>query len=368
MSSQTSSDGGGAHTSGERVTPDTLAAERADAAILARYRWASSVLPHGRVLDAGCGTAVGSVVLADDGARSVIGTDVADGLLEAARPNVPSDVTLEKADVAQLPYDDASFVGAVCFDLLEHLDKPGRALDELRRVLRDDGVLAVSVSGAFEREVLRDLLLDRFAHVRLFVQCEWVAVGVVDADGANGGSRAVHVPDRPELASGPVLALASNAVLPAPVPELALGPAADIDRWTELWAEQDTLLRSQLDYIGQIERRNADIQVLNRRLLDAEQRVALVAQQRDDIARLADRHADLERMHAELELAYTVLDDARMELAHELAVARGEAIEAAHDAATHRQRVLDVEASMSWRMMAPARWVRGRLRRKPPGD
>ena len=47
-------------------------------------------------------------------------------------------------DLRALPFDDASFDLVVCFEAVEHVEDSGRALDELRRVLRPNGVLAVS--------------------------------------------------------------------------------------------------------------------------------------------------------------------------------------------------------------------------------
>ena len=164
----------------ERFDPATMKGEIIEAEHLARYRWVSPLVAGRRVLDAGCGTAYGSVLLADAGAVEVIGVDLASEVLDSARPDMPVTVALEEGDVTTLPYEDGRFDFVVCFEVIEHLDDPGRALDEFRRVLSPDGVLAVSSPN---REVyppgnphhvheytpteLEQALARRFAFVRL---------------------------------------------------------------------------------------------------------------------------------------------------------------------------------------------------------
>src|SRR5262249_42781420 len=111
---------------------------------LARYKWAATIISGGRVLDAGCGVAYGTSMMARSGASQVIGVDIAEAVLDAVRPDMPDNVRLEAGDVRDLQYGDGTFDAVVCFECIEHLVDPGLALDEFARVLAPDGLLLVS--------------------------------------------------------------------------------------------------------------------------------------------------------------------------------------------------------------------------------
>lgn len=51
------------------------------------------------------------------------------------------------ADVYKLPFDDNSFDGVLLNNILEHLEKPGVAFLEIKRVLRNDGKLLIELPG-----------------------------------------------------------------------------------------------------------------------------------------------------------------------------------------------------------------------------
>ena len=98
------------------------------------------------LLDAGCGPGTITVDLARRVAPGrVLGVDRSpDVLAQAAAHAVDQGVALEvqPADVYALPFPDASFDVVHAHQLLQHVDDPVRALVEMRRVLRPDGLLA----------------------------------------------------------------------------------------------------------------------------------------------------------------------------------------------------------------------------------
>ena len=69
--------------------------------------------------------------------------DASSAAVEVLRRRVPGEVA--QADVTTLPFADAAFDAAVLGEVLEHVEDDRGALEEVARVLRPGGVLAVSV-------------------------------------------------------------------------------------------------------------------------------------------------------------------------------------------------------------------------------
>jgi 2-polyprenyl-3-methyl-5-hydroxy-6-metoxy-1,4-benzoquinol methylase len=85
----------------ERFDPQAMHGRLIEAEHLARYWWAAALEAGKRVLDAGCGTAYGSEILARAGASEVVGVDLDQAVVETARASTPT-ASLEVADVRQL--------------------------------------------------------------------------------------------------------------------------------------------------------------------------------------------------------------------------------------------------------------------------
>lgn len=104
--------------------------------------------PGSRVLEAGCGVGAQTVILAANSPDAhFLSIDISPESIERARGKVLSrglsNVTLEVADIFDLPYADESFDHLfVCF-LLEHLEEPAKALVKLKRVLKTGGSITV---------------------------------------------------------------------------------------------------------------------------------------------------------------------------------------------------------------------------------
>src|SRR5438105_14359411 len=119
----------------ERFVPDRMRGRIVEAEHLCRYVWAAPAARGRRVLDAGCGMGYGSRMLAEAGAASVLGIDIAEEVIAAIRPGAPAGVGFEVGDLARLPIPDASFDLVVCFEAIEHVRDPEPVLDGLCRVL-----------------------------------------------------------------------------------------------------------------------------------------------------------------------------------------------------------------------------------------
>lgn len=119
---------------------------------IARYLGLLGAQPGERVLDAGCGggwlaRAVASQVASGG---SVVGVDASTAAVELAarlsEGEPRGQLTYERADLRALPLADASFDAVACISVLGFCDDPGRALSELRRVLRPGGRLLAASS------------------------------------------------------------------------------------------------------------------------------------------------------------------------------------------------------------------------------
>jgi hypothetical protein len=122
-------------------------------------------------------------------ARHVVGADISAetiGHAEAVYGSVPN-LQFRQADCAALPFPDASFDAVVSFETIEHIEPQAKFLDEVRRVLRPEGLFVLSSPNKLEysdrrrfanqyhlRELYRDelvaLLAPRFPHTTWFGQ------------------------------------------------------------------------------------------------------------------------------------------------------------------------------------------------------
>ena len=109
-----------------------------------------SHLRHGdRVLDCGCGSGTISIGLADViGDGRVVAFDIDPSLFGQAIRYVgersADQIGFLGADGNTLPFKDATFDAAFCHSMLETLPNPGKALDQIMRVLVPRGVCGVA--------------------------------------------------------------------------------------------------------------------------------------------------------------------------------------------------------------------------------
>jgi SAM-dependent methyltransferase len=111
---------------------------------VARYEFAAGMVRDARVLDVACGTGYGTALLADAAAHEVVGIDCDAATVERARSRFARpNARFMTGNAEQLPLD-GPFDVAVSFETVEHLSRPGRFLDEVRRVLVPGGTFIVS--------------------------------------------------------------------------------------------------------------------------------------------------------------------------------------------------------------------------------
>jgi SAM-dependent methyltransferase len=106
----------------------------------ARYLWASNRVT-GRVLDLACGTGYGSQILAR--VCDVTGVDRDQTAVRTAQARVAAG-SFQVAEVPPISCEDGRFDHAVCFETIEHVERDGDLVAELRRVVAPGGHLLIS--------------------------------------------------------------------------------------------------------------------------------------------------------------------------------------------------------------------------------
>lgn len=103
-----------------------------------------------RVLDIGCGIAgIDMLLVQEHGAAHVTGIDVEDSLVQEGRARVaraaltPS-ITLQMVTPGKLPFEDQTFDVIFTKDSLIHIEDKAFIYNEIHRVLKDNGHLAMS--------------------------------------------------------------------------------------------------------------------------------------------------------------------------------------------------------------------------------
>lgn len=118
--------------------------------------------PGDRFLDVGCGEGrhtIGAYLSQD---VEAVGVDLsekdiatakerAEGFIDKTNSN--KSIEFKVANALKLPFEDNSFDKVICSEVLEHIPDYRGVLAELSRVVKDDGVLAVSVPRAWPEEV-----------------------------------------------------------------------------------------------------------------------------------------------------------------------------------------------------------------------
>lgn len=109
-----------------------------------RYALAYPFARGKKVLDVASGEGYGAALLAQV-AESVTGADVsAEAIAHASRQYGNDRLRFIEASIHNIPLANSSFDLITCFETIEHVHEQERALDELFRLLNDDGMLLIS--------------------------------------------------------------------------------------------------------------------------------------------------------------------------------------------------------------------------------
>jgi SAM-dependent methyltransferase len=140
-----------------------------------------SLQPGERVLDLGCGEGRHVINTYLRGDVTAIGVDLslhdlrtaAERFAPFAQPDAAEKFfSLQVADATQLPFADHSFDKIICSEVLEHIHNYQAVLQEIRRVLKPNGLLAISVPRYWPEKICWRLSREYHAvpggHIRIF--------------------------------------------------------------------------------------------------------------------------------------------------------------------------------------------------------
>ena len=96
-----------------------------------------------RVLDAGCGEGFFASQIKERFSEwNVVGLDGAEEAIRIAKRTVP-DIEFHVGNIYEMPFEDKVFDIVVCSEVLEHLEYPEKAVEELKRVANKGLLLSV---------------------------------------------------------------------------------------------------------------------------------------------------------------------------------------------------------------------------------
>jgi SAM-dependent methyltransferase len=287
---------------------------------LSRYRWAAQLAAGKRVLDAGCGTAYGTAMVAEGDAAAVVGVDIAESVLESVRGEMPQGVELRVGDLTALDIADDQFDLIVCFEVIEHFEDPDIVLDELARVLAPGGALLVSSPNRgvyppgnphhhheFTPDELTSALGTRFTAVQLLRQQDFVTSAILSTPLFEAAPQE-PLSELPlyKLAAQEAgaelftIAIAGNGDLPTLRSLATMASHLAIDEWVSVSREQEKALQEHRRYIQELETRVEEREHLESRLLETEQRLAQLPGMEQELERLKPVERELVVTQAEL--------------------------------------------------------------------
>lgn len=101
-------------------------------------------LPAGsNLLDVGCG--LGDVLAGIDGNYKFFGFDFAASNVERAKKRLGDKAVIKQGSIYEIPYDTASMDGAMCTEVLEHIEDDHKAIRDIGRVVKQGGIFITSV-------------------------------------------------------------------------------------------------------------------------------------------------------------------------------------------------------------------------------
>jgi ubiquinone/menaquinone biosynthesis C-methylase UbiE len=127
---------------GERLIPGVNGQIAIDH--LHRYSIAYPLVSEKVVLDIACGEGYGAKLLSEV-ANQVVGVDISEETIKYAEKKYSSkNLEFKVGSADEIPFEDNFFDVVVSFETIEHLENHEGMISEIKRVLKDDGLLIIS--------------------------------------------------------------------------------------------------------------------------------------------------------------------------------------------------------------------------------
>lgn len=342
---------------GERYTPSEVGEIRQEH--IHRYGSVTPLVEDKVVLDIACGEGYGSAMLAMV-AKDVVGVDISEAAVKhASREYSESHKNLRfiAGSATSIPLESGAVDVVVSFETIEHLAEQREMLSEIRRVLRDDGLLIISSPNrpvyqrmyGYNEHHVRELdfgefdgiLSEQFNYVAYFGQRFAVGSAIFPLDGRSEAGRVLTEQERVLGPSIPALqnsvyfvALASNSQL------------GNVSPSSFLVSVDEDLYQRHIDTIEWAKAQDAELSRLSRLADDrAEEHLQAVGWARGLDQELSNLRKSVEPLRSE----YADAVQWAKGLDQELAVTRKslESTQAAHSEAIDWARSLDQELESS---------------------
>lgn len=145
------------------------------------------------VLDIACGSGYGSALLAKT-AKKVIGVDVDKQAVDYAIANYGSkNIEFLVGDATSIPLETDSVDVVVTYETIEHIEDYKKFMQEIKRVLKPDGLAIISTPNdkefmqgnhfhihQFELAELKTLIGNYFTEQKPYLQAEWISNIILD--------------------------------------------------------------------------------------------------------------------------------------------------------------------------------------------
>jgi len=100
-----------------------------------------------KILDVGCGYGDFPQYLHEqDSSWKIWGIDISKGMIDEAKKSTDQSIKYAVADTQKLPFKDRSFDVLVAKHMVYHIDDIRKGLNEMHRVLKDDGILIITLN------------------------------------------------------------------------------------------------------------------------------------------------------------------------------------------------------------------------------
>ena len=177
----------------ERMIPEYHKGTEVYGEHVARYAAVDDIVKGKTVLDIACGSGYGTKMIAKN-AKKVTGVDVLEDSIKYARENYNNkNIDYFVGDAEKLPLKDRSVDVVVSFETIEHVKGYIKFMEEIKRVLKEGGLLILSTPNElefaegnhfhlheFEHDELLKLVKKYFKNVTPYYQATWISSLVGD--------------------------------------------------------------------------------------------------------------------------------------------------------------------------------------------